>query len=137
MHAYAGGGFDFSGDVANRHVPAIYSAGGAVRAFAEPETQGELYAPLANDWRRPRAKALVSQVVSRFGGDVTWHAAGSISASQLGGGRAHIDYARLGTEVAKAVAGRDLPNMVIVSGEDATTAAQVAVREFVYERDSS
>jgi len=81
--AYAAGGLD----APNSHVAEIATAG--TRMWAEPETQGELYAPLANDWRRPRAKALVSQVVSRFGGQVSWHAAGSITASSLqpaGGG---------------------------------------------------
>jgi TP901 family phage tail tape measure protein len=82
--AYAGGGIGYSPDVANAHVAHIAPAG-SYRVFGEKETQGEGYVPLANDWRRPRAKAITQQIVSRFGGDVTWHAAGSITASSLGG----------------------------------------------------
>jgi hypothetical protein len=54
VKAYGYGGVD---DQANNHQPAIYPVrpDRTYRVFAEPETQGEVYAPLANDHRRPRA----------------------------------------------------------------------------------
>jgi hypothetical protein len=73
---FAGGGIP--GDIADRHLPELAEASGPMRVWKEQETQGELYAPLANDWRRPRAKALVAEVVDRFGGTVEWHAAGGL-----------------------------------------------------------
>jgi hypothetical protein len=50
----AAGNFFAAGDVANGHAPQIAS-GGPIRVWAEPETRGEAYIPLADDWRRPRA----------------------------------------------------------------------------------
>lgn len=43
-----------AGDVANRHMPEL-AGPGPTRIWREPETKGEAYIPLANDWRRPRA----------------------------------------------------------------------------------
>lgn len=58
---YAGGG--------ESHVPQIARAqANTVRVWAEPETQGEAYIPFANDWRRPRAKAIATETVRRLGG---------------------------------------------------------------------
>ncbi|MCH0562140.1 phage tail tape measure protein [Streptomyces sp. MUM 2J] len=59
------------------HVAQIAPAG-SWRVWAEPETQGEAYVPLAVS-KRPRSKAIVEEVVRRFGGDVTWYAAGGLS----------------------------------------------------------
>ncbi len=53
------------------HVAQIAPAG-SWRVWAEPETHGEAYVPLATS-KRPRSKAIVEEVVRRFGGDVTWH----------------------------------------------------------------
>jgi TP901 family phage tail tape measure protein len=121
VRAYAAGGLD----APNRHVAEIATSG--TRMWAEPETQGELYAPLANDWRRPRAKALVSQVVSRFGGDVTWHAAGSMSASAFGapaaaGSGVTRGEVRTMLHEAAAVFASRMPRP-IYSGQDARSAA--------------
>lgn len=67
LFKYGFGGFD---DVPNNHQPAIYPVrpDGRVRVFAEPETHGEVYAPLANDYRRPRAKAIIAQAAHLMGG---------------------------------------------------------------------
>ena len=54
------------GDVANAHQPQIAPAG-AWRVWAEDETGGEAYVPLANDYRRPRAEAILGDVAQRFG----------------------------------------------------------------------
>ncbi|WP_435059373.1 phage tail tape measure protein [Streptomyces sp. bgisy060] len=59
------------------HVAQIAPAG-SWRVWAEPETQGEAYVPLAAS-KRPRSKAIVKEVVRRFGGDVTWYAGGGLS----------------------------------------------------------
>ncbi|WP_316749241.1 phage tail tape measure protein [Streptomyces herbicida] len=59
------------------HVAQI-APGGSWRVWAEPETQGEAYVPLAAS-KRPRSKAIVEEVVRRFGGDVTWYAGGGLS----------------------------------------------------------
>lgn len=65
IRAYGYGG----ADVANGHQPAIYAARpGAVRVFAEPETGGEAYIPLAADNRRPRARAIAADTVRMLGG---------------------------------------------------------------------
>lgn len=40
---------------------------GDFRLWAEPETGGEAYIPLANDWRRPRAVSVLEAVSRRFG----------------------------------------------------------------------
>ncbi|WOX11462.1 phage tail tape measure protein [Streptomyces sp. N50] len=60
-----------------KHVAQIAPAG-SWRVWAEPETQGEAYVPLAVS-KRPRSKAIVGEVVRRFGGDVSWHADGGLS----------------------------------------------------------
>ncbi|HEY1179315.1 MAG TPA: hypothetical protein VGF17_24435, partial [Phytomonospora sp.] len=70
VRAYAGGGMD----VPNGHVAEIATAG--TRIWAEPETQGEAYIPLADDWRRPRAKAILAETAKRLGGNVQWFAGG-------------------------------------------------------------
>jgi TP901 family phage tail tape measure protein len=74
VRAYAGGGID----APNAHVAEIATSG--VRMWAEPETKGEAYIPLANDWRRPRAKNIAAETVKRLGGNVSWNAAGGIYA---------------------------------------------------------
>lgn len=67
VKAYGFGGVE---DQANNHQPQIFpvKANGAVRVFAEPETGGEAYVPLANDHRRPRAQAIVAQTAQMLGG---------------------------------------------------------------------
>lgn len=64
---YAYGGFD---DVPNAHMPAVYPVrpDGRARVFAEPETHGEAYIPLANDYRRPRAQAITAETARLLGG---------------------------------------------------------------------
>lgn len=76
------GGGTWSPDVANGHLPHIAPAG-SWRIFGEDETGGEAYLPLANDSRRPRARALAEEVVARFGGSVAWNAYGSVSGGDV------------------------------------------------------
>ncbi|MFE7118673.1 hypothetical protein ACFU99_24970, partial [Streptomyces sp. NPDC057654] len=66
---YADGGFR-----REQHVAQIAPAGD-LRVWAEPETQGEAYVPLAAS-KRARSKAVVEDVVGRFGGEVQWFADG-------------------------------------------------------------
>lgn len=61
LEFYAGGG------MREQHVAQIAPAG-VTRIWNEPETRGEGYIPLANDWRRPRAEATLGEIASRFGG---------------------------------------------------------------------
>jgi hypothetical protein len=63
-----------------RHVAQIARAG-AWRVWAEPETGGEAYVPLAES-KRDRSKAIVEEVVKRFGGAVAWFADGGFASSK-------------------------------------------------------
>ncbi len=55
------------GDVANAHAPEITSRGAPIRVWSEPETGGEAYIPLANDYRRPRAQSILRETARRLG----------------------------------------------------------------------
>ncbi|MFG3140959.1 phage tail tape measure protein [Streptomyces sp. NPDC048211] len=68
---YAGGGMRES------HVAQIAPAG-AWRVWAEPETAGEAYIPLASS-KRARSKTILSEVAHRFGASVDFHAEGGLS----------------------------------------------------------
>ncbi|MCZ4497886.1 MAG: hypothetical protein JWQ74_439 [Marmoricola sp.] len=74
-HQYANGGMD----IANRHQPEIAAGGTPYRVWAEPETGGEAYIPLANDSRRPRAKEITALTANALGGSVSWNATGSFT----------------------------------------------------------
>lgn len=63
-----------------QHVAQIAPAG-SWRIWAEPETGGEAYVPLSGA-KRPRSKAIVEEVVRRFGGQVEWYANGGLSGFQ-------------------------------------------------------
>ncbi|GAO08686.1 phage tail tape measure protein [Streptomyces lydicamycinicus] len=52
--------------------------GGAWRVWAEPETHGEAYIPLAGA-KRARSKRILEEVARRFGGEVSYHADGGLS----------------------------------------------------------
>lgn len=73
-----GGTVDFfaNGDVRNGHVAQIAPAG-AMRVWAEPETGGEAYIPLASS-KRKRSRAIADETVSRLGGQTVWNADGNI-----------------------------------------------------------
>lgn len=75
-----GGFYDASPDVANQHTAHVTRR---LRVFGEPETRGEAYLPLADDWRRPRAKQLAAMVVDHYGGSVKWNAAGDYQSPTL------------------------------------------------------
>ncbi|MFE7129331.1 phage tail tape measure protein [Streptomyces sp. NPDC057638] len=62
------------------HVAQIAPAG-SWRIWGEPETHGEAYVPLA-EAKRPRSKAIVEEVVRRFGGEVAWYANGGLTGFQ-------------------------------------------------------
>ncbi|GAA1919852.1 phage tail tape measure protein [Streptantibioticus ferralitis] len=64
------------------HVAQIAPAG-AWRIWAEPETGGEAYVPLTPS-KRERSKAVVEDVVGRFGGEVTWFANGGRTGGEVG-----------------------------------------------------
>lgn len=113
---YAAGGF--VGDTANAHPPMIAAGAAPVRVWAEPETKGESYIPHANDWRRPRAKSILEQTASLFGGAVQWNAAGSFAPARgaaSGGGGESMDYDRLANAMLRA---RPLYGEVTVMGDD-------------------
>ncbi|MEU3973425.1 phage tail tape measure protein [Streptomyces bacillaris] len=59
-----------------RHVAQIAPAG-SYRVWAEKETGGEAYVPLAAA-KRERSKTIVETVVDRFGGQVEWYANGGV-----------------------------------------------------------
>ncbi|MFD4482355.1 phage tail tape measure protein [Streptomyces sp. NPDC058257] len=59
-----------------QHVAQIAPAG-SWRIWGEPETQGEAYVPLSVT-KRDRSKAVVEDVVGRFGGQVEWFANGGV-----------------------------------------------------------
>ncbi|MDX3224566.1 phage tail tape measure protein [Streptomyces sp. ME19-01-6] len=59
-----------------QHIAQIAPAG-AWRVWAEPETGGEAYVPMAME-KRTRSKAVVEEVVGRFGGQVEWFANGGM-----------------------------------------------------------
>ncbi|WP_431959436.1 hypothetical protein [Actinacidiphila sp. bgisy160] len=80
LKAQANGGvMDFyaDGGVRESHVAQIAPAG-AMRVWAERETGGEAYVPLAAN-KRSRSKAVVENVVDRFGGAVEWFSDGGFS----------------------------------------------------------
>lgn len=72
---FANGGF---GDVANRHQAEIAPGSPRHRVWAEEETKGEAYIPLANDDRRPRARAIAAETVGLLGG-TAYFAQGGVS----------------------------------------------------------
>ncbi|SHN08305.1 phage tail tape measure protein [Streptomyces yunnanensis] len=59
------------------HIAQIAKAG-EWRVWAEDETGGEAYLPLAPS-KRARSKAILEEVARRFGGEVTYHASGGLS----------------------------------------------------------
>ena len=74
-----------NGDIANGHQPQI-ARGGVTRVWAEPETKGEAYIPLANDSRRPRARAIAAETVSLLGGVAHFAQGGVVSGRADRGG---------------------------------------------------
>ncbi|MFD7763554.1 hypothetical protein [Streptomyces microflavus] len=59
------------------HVAQIAPAG-SYRVWGEAETGGEGYVPLAES-KRPRSKAIVEEIVRRFGGAVAWYRDGGLN----------------------------------------------------------
>jgi hypothetical protein len=75
VRAFASGGEDHSAQIA---------PGGAMRLWAEPETGGESYIPLAAA-KRQRSKAILEKTARIMGGRVAWFANGGVSAFAGGG----------------------------------------------------
>lgn len=67
---FAGGG------LRENHVAQIAPAG-AMRMWAEPETGGEAYIPLAKS-KRNRSRAIADETVDRLGGTVLWNKDGAV-----------------------------------------------------------
>ncbi|MER6610115.1 phage tail tape measure protein [Streptomyces sp. NPDC000927] len=72
---FADGGLT-GGQRREQHVAQIAPAG-SYRIWGERETGGEAYVPLAAS-KRERSKAIVEEVVDRFGGQVEWYANGGV-----------------------------------------------------------
>ncbi|WP_411142314.1 phage tail tape measure protein [Streptomyces sp. x-80] len=70
--------FYAQGGVRREDHTAQIAPAGAWRVWAEPETQGEAYIPLAGA-KRARSKRVLEEVAHRFGGEVTYHAEGGLS----------------------------------------------------------
>ncbi|MEW1658818.1 phage tail tape measure protein [Streptomyces sp. NPDC093707] len=70
--------FYAQGGVRREDHTAQIAPAGAWRVWAEPETQGEAYIPLAGA-KRARSKRILEDVAHRFGGKITYHAEGSLS----------------------------------------------------------
>lgn len=92
---YAGGGFH-----RERHVAQIAPAG-AWRVWAEPETGGEGYIPLAKS-KRKRSEAILGQIADIFGGtyipgNATPYATGGVGGNASGAGTANIHVTALVT----------------------------------------
>lgn len=66
------GGFD------GGYQPMMLDSGPTLYMWREPETKGESFIPHANDHRRPRAKSILEQTASLFGGSVVWNAVGGV-----------------------------------------------------------
>ncbi|WP_438470918.1 phage tail tape measure protein [Streptomyces asiaticus] len=75
-----GGLLDFyaDGGVRREEHTAQIAPAGSWRVWAEPETQGEAYIPLAGA-KRARSKRILEEVAHRFGGEVSYHADGGLS----------------------------------------------------------
>lgn len=92
---YAGGGFH-----RERHVAQIAPAG-AWRVWAEPETGGEGYIPLAKS-KRKRSEAILGEIANIFGGTyipghATPYATGGVGGNSTGAGAANIHVTALVT----------------------------------------
>ncbi|MDI3407686.1 hypothetical protein [Streptomyces cavernicola] len=94
-----------------RHVAQI-ARPGEWRLWAEPETGGEAYVPLAGS-KRTRSKQIVEQVVQQFGGVVAWangalrqHADGAVAINR--GTRATAPRASAPQAASSALVGGDL-----------------------------
>jgi hypothetical protein len=79
-----GGVVDYyaKGGMREKHVAQIAPAG-AMRVWAEPETGGEAYIPLAPE-KRGRSRSIADETVSRLGGVVQWMADGGVGARSAG-----------------------------------------------------
>jgi hypothetical protein len=87
MRFYADGGTE-------QHVAQIAPAG-AMRIWAEPETGGEAYIPLASS-KRPRSRQIAEETVSILGGAVQWFAKGGAVGKAARGAKDEIRAATSG-----------------------------------------
>ncbi|MDN7120309.1 hypothetical protein INN71_02770 [Nocardioides sp. ChNu-153] len=132
--AFAGGGLDLP----NAHQAELTRPGAPLRIWSEPETQGEAYIPLANDWRRPRALEIFRET-GRVLGVPTFADGGVVRpapASRVvtlerpsGASGEQIDYGRLAAAVAAALM-RQPPPVVRVDGPGAMAIVQAGEREW-------
>jgi TP901 family phage tail tape measure protein len=82
VRAFAQGGEDHSAQIA---------PGGAMRLWAEPETGGESYIPLAAA-KRHRSKAILEKTAAIMGGRVAWFGDGGVTAFAGGGTVSSFQY---------------------------------------------
>jgi TP901 family phage tail tape measure protein len=59
------------------------ASGSRIRVWAEPETGGEAYIPLAKS-KRPRSREIATETVARLGGVVQWFANGGVTGNTQG-----------------------------------------------------
>lgn len=90
-----GGVVDFyaAGGMRENHVAQI-AQGGSWRVWAEDETQGESYIPLARS-KRPRSRKIAEETVRRLGGDpgaIDWYANGGLDFSYASSGSSASKY---------------------------------------------
>ncbi|MDN4174737.1 hypothetical protein QWY28_17380 [Nocardioides sp. SOB77] len=142
------------GDRADRHEPELATSPGAMpRVWLEPETMGEAYIPLANDDRRPRARAIAAETVRLLGGEARFALGGMAWTNPGGGGMAWADPADFGwatgsgggggggrsldlrLEIAEAMAGiRDLRRELAKDGKDRLTGLDRRIAELQLEQ---
>ncbi|MEV4557204.1 phage tail tape measure protein [Kitasatospora sp. NPDC049285] len=116
-----GGVVDFFADGAlrpprgERHVAQIARAGDW-RVWAEPETGGEGYIPLAES-KRARSKEILGQIAHRFGGTVLYGTPGQLHFAD--GGVVSARAAQPNRAVAKLVPGRSTSTTTVIVRESA------------------
>lgn len=106
VRTFATGGLD----IRNGHIPHI-AAAGTYRVFAEDETGGEAYIPLANDGRRSRAIAIWQQTGRILGQEIAAFASGGLT----------------GVAPAPSTAGLSAPMLALVTALNRQTAATLSL----------
>lgn len=112
VRAFAAGGIE-------SHTAQIAS-GGPIRMWAEPETGGEAYIPLAAS-KQPRSRMIASDVVARLGGSVAWSTARA-------GARTSTSAAPSGTDAGGAAPTVSVGTVQLIRGGPQEVAAELMFR---------
>lgn len=112
VRAFAAGGIE-------NHTAQIAS-GGPIRMWAEPETGGEAYIPLAAS-KQPRSRMIASDVVARLGGSVAWSTARA-------GARTSTSAAPSGTDAGGAAPTVSVGTVQLIRGGPQEVAAELMFR---------